>query len=95
MRKRTLTDEETIKKYQSGERTVSIAEKANVSVRLINQILSKHKVDRRPKGSWRREYKVNEQYFRTWSNNMAYMKTGVHLLIINSKIMRTNLIELH
>ncbi|WP_232324767.1 LAGLIDADG family homing endonuclease [Halobacillus mangrovi] len=137
MRKRTLTDEEIIKKYLSGERTVSIAEKANVSVRLINQILSKHKVERSPKGSWRREYKVNEQYFRTWSNNMAYIlgffaadipketqsisfsqkdisileqikyelgsshpirkneKTGVHLLIINSKIMRTDLMELH
>ncbi|WP_052158758.1 LAGLIDADG family homing endonuclease [Halobacillus sp. BBL2006] len=139
MRKRVLTDQEVIELYQNGERTAEIAEKANVSARLINSVLRKHNVERRPKGSWRRKYEVNEHYFRTWSNNMAYIlgffaadgnipketqlvsfaqkefsilediknelesshpirrneKIGVHLLTINSKIMRTDLIELH
>ncbi|MCD8500668.1 MAG: endonuclease [Bacillaceae bacterium] len=27
----------------------------------------------RPRGSWKRKYSLNENYFKTWSNNMAYI----------------------
>ncbi|MCA0968998.1 hypothetical protein LCM20_00170 [Halobacillus litoralis] len=71
--KRTLTNEEIVRMYESGERTVVIAEKANVSARYIRNILQSENVEMRKRGSWRRKYEVNEDYFKTWSRNMAYI----------------------
>ncbi len=64
---------EIIKMYESGSRTVEIAEQANVSARYINSVLQSNDVTRRPRGSWLRQYTINENYFKTWSNNMAYL----------------------
>jgi intein/homing endonuclease len=75
MRKKkcTMSIPEIIKMYQSGSRTVEIAEQANVSARYINSVLQSNDVTRRPRGSWLRQYTINENYFKTWSNNMAYL----------------------
>ncbi|MFL8936660.1 LAGLIDADG family homing endonuclease [Rossellomorea oryzaecorticis] len=69
----TLEALEIVKLYEEGMRTVKIAEMANVSPRYVNQVLRKNNVKRREKGSWNRKYTVNEHYFKTWSNNMAYI----------------------
>jgi LAGLIDADG-like domain len=75
MRKKkcTMSIPEIIKMYESGSRTVEIAEQANVSARYINSVLQSNDVTRRPRGSWLRQYTINENYFKTWSNNMAYL----------------------
>src|SRR5690625_4230977 len=72
-RKRTLSTEEIIKLYKDGKSTTEIAKLANVSARYIRMILNEYKVAMRPRGSWKRKYKVNEHYFKTWSDNMAYI----------------------
>jgi DNA-binding CsgD family transcriptional regulator len=72
-KKCTLEALEIVKLYEEGMRTVKIAEMANVSSRYVNQVLRKNNVKRRAKGSWKRKYTVNEHYFKTWSNNMAYI----------------------
>src|SRR5690625_4863412 len=36
-------------------------------------LLNKNNVMLRPHGSWKRKYHLNEDYFKTWSNNMAYI----------------------
>ena len=36
-------------------------------------VLSDSNVPRRAIGSWKRKYDINENYFKTWSNNMAYI----------------------
>jgi DNA-binding CsgD family transcriptional regulator len=72
-KKCTLEAEEIVKLYEEGMRTVEIAEIANVSSRYVNLDLRKSNVKRRAKGSWKRKYEVNKHYFKTWSNNMAYV----------------------
>jgi LAGLIDADG-like domain len=72
-KKCTLDVHEIVKLYEEGMRTVKIAEMANVLTRYVNQVLLKNNVKRRAKGSWKRKYTVNEHYFQTWSNNMAYI----------------------
>ncbi len=73
LRKRTLSTEEIILMYKKGESTTKIAERANVSARYIRDLLSKHNVEKRPRGSWKRKYTLKEDYFKKWSNNMAYI----------------------
>lgn len=36
-------------------------------------VLTDNNVPRRAIGSWRRKYDITEDYFKTWSNNMAYI----------------------
>ncbi len=137
--KRTLSNEEVIRLYNMGKRTEDIAKKANVSARYIRMILKKENISKRPHGSWKRRYTVNEDYFKTWSNNMAYIlgffaadgtvpkdiqsisiaqkekrilekiklemksnhpiiqskTTKIYILTLNSKIMKTDIMELH
>ncbi|MBJ8028566.1 LAGLIDADG family homing endonuclease [Bacillus cereus group sp. N21] len=62
-----------IKLYLEGESTSNIAKLANVSPRYIRMILADNKVERRARGSWKRKYNLNEDYFKHWSNNMAYI----------------------
>lgn len=50
-----------------------IASLANVSTKYIDVILRENGVERRKRGSWKRKYTLNEDYFKTWSNNMAYI----------------------
>lgn len=73
MRKRTLDTPDIIMLYQNGMSTTEIADLANVSTRYIRLLLNKHNVQMRPIGSWKRKYTLNEHYFKTWSNNMAYI----------------------
>ena len=137
-KKCTLEITEIIQMYEEGEKTVDIARRANVSTRYINSVLQQNKVERTPHGSWKRKYRVNEDYFKTWSNNMAYLlgffaadgyissrnhtvcfsqkdpdileqireelqsnhplvmnNTGVYTLIIGSKVMKYDLMNLH
>ncbi|WP_175989367.1 LAGLIDADG family homing endonuclease [Bacillus sp. Marseille-Q1617] len=72
-KKCTLEAQEMVKLYEEGMRTVEIAEMSNVSPRYVNNVLRKNNVKRRAKGSWKRKYTVNEHYFKTWTNNMAYI----------------------
>ncbi|PLT29470.1 LAGLIDADG family homing endonuclease [Peribacillus deserti] len=133
--KLTLKISDVVKLYKAGMSTADIAGKTNVSIRYINLVLKNNNVERRPRGSWKRQYTLNEDYFKTWSNNMAYIlgffvaskdtqtisiaqkeieilnsiktelksehpiiqnkKTGVYMLMLNSKIMRKDIIEIH
>lgn len=68
-----METDEIIKLYLDGKSTTSIAKLANVSPRYIRMLLKENNVEMRPRGSWRRIYTVNEDYFKTWSNNMAYI----------------------
>ncbi|MFC4023004.1 LAGLIDADG family homing endonuclease [Oceanobacillus longus] len=73
VRKRTLSTDEIIRLYIEGYSTVDIGKRANVSSRYINLLLKENNIERRPRGSWKRIYQLNEHYFKTWTNNMAYI----------------------
>ncbi|RDY68471.1 endonuclease [Halobacillus trueperi] len=73
LRKRTMSKVEIAQMYKAGESTTIIAEMANVSPGYIRIVLKELEVPLRPRGSWKRKFKVNEDYFKTWSNNMAYI----------------------
>ena len=59
--------------YAEGKSTSEIAMLANVSARYIRMVLTDNNVPRRAIGSWKRKYDIKEDYFKTWSNNMAYI----------------------
>ncbi|RNA70605.1 hypothetical protein EBO34_05460 [Alteribacter keqinensis] len=59
--------------YEEGMRTVDIAVLAGVSQKTVNVVLRRNDVKRRARGSWKRKYHVNEDYFKTWSPTMAYV----------------------
>ena len=59
--------------YAEGKSTSEIAMLANVSARYIRMVLSDNNVPMRAIGSWKRKYDITEDYFKTWSNNMAYI----------------------
>lgn len=68
-----LSKAEIIHMYAEGESTSEIAMLANVSARYIRMVLTDNNVPRRAIGSWKRKYDITENYFKTWSNNMAYI----------------------
>lgn len=68
-----LSKAEIIHMYAEGESTSEIAMLANVSARYIRMVLTDNNVPRRAIGSWKRKYNITENYFKTWSNNMAYI----------------------
>lgn len=68
-----LSKPEIIHLYGEGKSTSEIAILANVSARYIRMILTDNNVPRRAIGSWKRKYDITEDYFKTWSNNMAYI----------------------
>lgn len=72
-RKRTMSTEKIIELYKEGMGTTELGKLANVSPRYIRMLLNDNHVERRAHGSWKRKYTVNEDYFKTWSNNMAYI----------------------
>ena len=134
-----LEKAEMIKLYLEGESTSNIAKLANVSPRYGRMVLTDNNVKKRARGSWKRKYHLNENYFKNWSNNMAYIlgffiadgvivknsqtvsisqkessiledikielhsnqplyqnkKTGVYMLNLNSKVMKSDLMNLH
>ncbi|MBB5174530.1 intein-encoded DNA endonuclease-like protein [Texcoconibacillus texcoconensis] len=71
--KRTLDKTEIINMYRDGYSTSEIGECANISARYVRQILTENNIPKRPRGHWKRKYDLNEDYFKTWSNNMAYI----------------------
>jgi DNA-binding transcriptional regulator WhiA len=73
MVKRTMEFEEMIKLYQDGLSTTEIANLANVSPRYVRLILSDQNIEKRAFSSWVRKHHFNENYFKAWSNNMAYI----------------------
>ncbi|MBU5218366.1 endonuclease [Bacillus albus] len=68
-----LSKSEITKLYAEGKSTSEIATLANVSARYIRMVLTDNNVPRRAIGSWKRKYDISEDYFKTWSNNMAYI----------------------
>ncbi|MDM5239403.1 LAGLIDADG family homing endonuclease [Bacillus cereus] len=68
-----LSKSEIIHLYAEGKSTSEIAILANVSARYIRMVLTDNNVPRRAIGSWKRKYDIKEDYFKTWSNNMAYI----------------------
>ncbi|MBS9803570.1 endonuclease [Bacillus toyonensis] len=68
-----LSKSEITQQYAEGKSTSEIATLANVSARYIRMVLSDSNVPRRAIGSWKRKYDITENYFKTWSNNMAYI----------------------
>ncbi|WP_242213367.1 LAGLIDADG family homing endonuclease [Bacillus cereus group sp. BfR-BA-01383] len=68
-----LSKSEIIHLYAEGKSTSEIAILANVSARYIRMVLTGNNVPRRAIGSWKRKYELKEDYFKTWSNNMAYI----------------------
>ncbi|WP_053599315.1 LAGLIDADG family homing endonuclease [Bacillus sp. FJAT-18017] len=57
--------------YESGEKTTVIAERFGLSVRGITLILNKCGAKMRPTGY--KKYSMNEDFFKTWSNEMAWV----------------------
>ncbi|GLV64249.1 hypothetical protein Bmyc01_29190 [Bacillus mycoides] len=68
-----LSKSEIIHLYAEGKSNSEIAMLANVSARYIRMVLKDNYVPRRAIGSWKRKYDLKENYFKTWSNNMAYI----------------------
>ncbi|MFP3411629.1 LAGLIDADG family homing endonuclease [Bacillus sp. SIMBA_074] len=68
-----LSKSEMIQLYTKGKSTSEIAVLANVSAGYIRMVLKEKNVPRRAIGSWKRKYDLIEDYFKTWSNNMAYI----------------------
>lgn len=68
-----LSKSEITQLYADGRSTSEIAILANVSAGYIRMVLSDNNVPRRAIGSWKRKYDITEDYFKTWSNNMAYI----------------------
>ncbi|MDA2299622.1 hypothetical protein PDN43_10210 [Bacillus cereus] len=68
-----LSKSEIMHLYTEGKSTSEIAMLANVSARYIRMVLSDNNVPRRAIGSLKRKYDITEDYFKTWSNNMAYI----------------------
>ncbi|MGG0277323.1 LAGLIDADG family homing endonuclease [Bacillus rhizoplanae] len=69
----TMEKAEMIKLYLEGSSTSDIANLANVSSRYVRMVLTDNNIEKRVRGSWKRKYDLNEDYFKTWSNNMAYI----------------------
>ncbi|MDF9589908.1 RidA family protein [Bacillus tropicus] len=74
-----LSKSEIIHLYAEGKSTSEIATLANVSARYIRMVLTDTNVPRRAIGSWKRKYDITENYFKTWSNNMAYFGQINHI----------------
>ncbi len=68
-----LEKDEMIKLYLKGESTSNIAKLANVSPRYVRMVLTDNNVEKRARGSWKRKYNLNEDYFKRCSNTMAYI----------------------
>ncbi|WP_096154508.1 LAGLIDADG family homing endonuclease [Bacillus sp. FJAT-45066] len=74
-RKLGITDEEIIVMYKSGVPYKQISTKTGLSDRAIRNILYKHdvKMNREPYSGQPRKHKVNEHFFKTWSDEMAWV----------------------
>jgi DNA-binding transcriptional regulator WhiA/predicted HTH domain antitoxin len=71
-RKSLLTDEEIIKLYQEGVTTGEISKLAGITPRAVRDCLYKNGIKLRSVGK-PRQYQVNENFFKEWSNEMAWV----------------------
>ncbi|MED4781004.1 LAGLIDADG family homing endonuclease [Brevibacillus choshinensis] len=69
---KSLTDEEIISMYLNQISPKVIAEKANLSDRSIRRIMKRHGYETKNAGK-PRKYGVNENFFKVWSPEMAYV----------------------
>ncbi|MGN7386531.1 LAGLIDADG family homing endonuclease [Sporosarcina sp. SAFN-015] len=67
-----MTDEKIIELYKSGLSYEKLCTIIGLSDRGIRNVLIKHGVELRPIGR-RRIHKVNEDFFKTWSHEMAWV----------------------
>lgn len=67
-----MTDEKIIKLYKSGLSYDKLCAIIGLSDRAIRNVLMKHGIALNPIGR-RRIHKVNEDIFKTWSNDMAWV----------------------
>lgn len=67
-----LTDNEIIEMYEKGISPREIAEAANLSDRSIRRIVIRHGKETRDTGQ-PRKYQVNEEFFKIWTPEMAYV----------------------
>ena len=70
--KNGLTRKEMIDMYQDGVSTAIIAEDFGITTRGVLYIMNKEGVPTKRVGQ-PRKYNVNEDFFKTWSNEMAYV----------------------
>lgn len=68
---RLLTDEQIIKLYNEGLSYKELVPLCGLTDRSIRNVLYKHGIDTRK--SWRRKYFFNEDFFKTWTNEMAWL----------------------
>lgn len=69
-RKSNITDEMIISLYVKGAPLKEICEVSGLTDRAIRNMITKHAVPKRKVGQ-PRKHKVNEHFFKTWSNEMA------------------------
>lgn len=67
-----MTDEKIIELYKSGLTYEKLCAIIGLSDRAIRNVLNKHGVEMNPIGR-RRIHKVNEDFFKTWSHEMAWV----------------------
>lgn len=67
-----LTDTEIIEMYEKGISPREIADSASLSDRSIRRIVARHGKETRTAGQ-PRKYQVNEDFFKTWTPEMAYV----------------------
>ncbi|SDL69018.1 Homeodomain-like domain-containing protein [Sediminibacillus halophilus] len=66
-RKCLLSVKDIIAMYKEGYSTSEIGKAAGVTPRYVRIILHANDVPLRPRGSWKRKYQLNQDYFKTWS----------------------------
>lgn len=71
-RKSNISDEMIISLYLKGAALSEISAFSGLSDRAIRNIMTKHRIRKRSIGQ-PRKHKVNEQFFKTWSNEMAWV----------------------
>ncbi len=67
-----MTDEKIIELYKSGLPYEKLCDMIGLSDRAIRNVLNKHEVQLKPIGR-PRIHQVNEDFFKTWSHEMAWV----------------------
>ena len=67
-----MTDEKIIELYKSGLPYEKLSDMIGLSDRAIRNVLNKHRVELKPIGR-PRIHQVNEDFFKTWSHEMAWV----------------------
>ncbi|MEO4055125.1 LAGLIDADG family homing endonuclease [Solibacillus sp. CAU 1738] len=71
-RKPNIEDEDIIAMYEKRMSYKEMMEQTGLSDRAIRNVIKKHNVDIRPIGQ-PRKHKVNEDFFKVWSDEMAWV----------------------